>query len=114
MGNDNTPEMWWQSVYPFAVQLEKCITPSPENYTNADATEIIRVLQDIGFNIEQQRYSDDVRIMREHLLRAVEYLVLAYEEKLRGQETEVEYHYSSGLMQIAQFHHILVLHGFAS
>lgn len=114
MTEHTTPESWWQSVYPFAVQLEQRIINSPQNYANEEVLEIINTLQDIGFNIEQQSYSDAVQPMREQLLRAIEYLILAYEEKLKGRETEVEYHYSSGLMQIAQFHHNLVLHGFAN
>lgn len=101
-------------MYPFAVRLEQLITNSPEYYSTEDASKFIKSFRDIGFNIEQQAYCDDVGIMREHLLRAVEYFMLAYEEKLKGNNTEVEFHYSSGLMQIAQLHHNLVLHGFAS
>lgn len=114
MTKHNTPESWWQSVYPFAVQLEQRIINSPENYANEDVPQVIHILQDIGFNIEQQSYSDVVQPMREQLLRAIEYLILAYEEKLKGHYSEMEFHYSNGLMQIAQFHHNLVLHGFAN
>lgn len=114
MTDSKASGQWWQAAYPYAVLLEKHITGSPEEFTLDEASDIIIALEDILPKMEQLSYSESDDIMRGHLLRATHYLIYAYQEKLKENQSEVDFHYSNALMQVAQLHHQLVLNGIAN
>jgi hypothetical protein len=108
-----TVEQWWKLVYPYAVRLEKLITPAPETVT-VDLLPLMREnLQELHAHIHDTPYPETATPLREPLLRASKQLYLCYSENHQTLE-EAEFYYYNALTQVAQLHHLLVQHGFAS
>lgn len=108
----NNLQSWWDAIYPHAITLEKKITLSPVEYSPADAPSIIAELDTVHVMITNTPHPEDATMMREHLIRATYYLKLAYEELEQDTEEEIEFYYSSALLQVAQLHTLLVHFGF--
>ena len=108
-----TIEQWWKLVYPYAVRLEKLITPAPETVT-AEFLPIMRDnLQELHSQIHDTPYPEAASPLRENLLRASKQLYLCYGENPQTIE-EAEFYYYNALTHVAQLHHLLVQHGFAN
>lgn len=111
---DMSIKEWWESMYPYAVVLEKAITTAPSELDKHAIDATIQMLPDILHSIQQHPCPKQARPMREYLLRATTYLIHAYQEMGNQNEHEVDFYYSSALTHVAKLHHQLVIHGFAS
>jgi|GEM_PF-5536115 len=111
---DITVAEWWDVVYPYAVMLEKNITTSPQEMNYQAVRQAQEILPEALMRVQQTVYPDRAAAMREYLIRAITYLIHAYQELDNGHITEVEFYYGSALTQCAQLHHELVNQGFAS
>jgi hypothetical protein len=108
-----TIEQWWKLVYPYAVRLEKLITPAPETVTDEFLPIMRDNLEELHGLIHDAPYPEAASPLRENLLRASKQLYLCYGENPQTAE-EAEFYYYQALTQLAQLHHQLVQHGFAS
>lgn len=99
---------WWQEVYPYAVSLEKLITPAPESVSHSTMPEVISDLQTLYLDVEEVSCPEVAYELLGHLLRAAEYLRLCYEGIMQQSSSESEFYYSSALTQVAQLHYQLV------
>lgn len=109
-----TLNTWWDTVYPYAIKLEKNITTPPQEQSEVDIRFAIKTLVEVLKGIQQQAYPDSASNLREHLLRATTYLIHAYQEMGNKNESEADFYYSTALTNVAQLHHQLVKQGFAS
>ena len=105
---------WWNSIYPYAVELEKNITTSPLEQDKTNTEHTIQTLEAVLKNIQNQAYPEEANLMRDHLLRAITYLIHAYQEMGNNNENEADFYYSTALTNVAQLHHQLVQNGFAN
>lgn len=108
-----TVEQWWKQVYPHAVRLEKLITPAPETVTEAFLPIMRHDLEALHNEIHAMPYPEEASPLRDSLLRATKQLSLCYGDNPQTEE-EAEFYYYNALTQVAQLHHLLVQHGFAS
>lgn len=111
---DITLSEWWDSMYPYAMRLEKSITSAPQDPQTQDIGLIFRTLEDVLKGIQEQAYPDSASIMREYLLRATTYLIHAYQGVANCNTSEVDFYYSTALTNVARLHHQLVENGFAN
>ena len=61
---------WWDTIYPYAVALEKNITTAPQELSPQDVDAVIRTLPDVLRQIQHHPHPDCAATIREHLLRA--------------------------------------------
>lgn len=111
---DITITDWWESVYPYAVILETNITTSPLEMDYQAVKTAQENLPEVLLKVREIPYPGSAAVIREHLIRAITYLLHAFQVLDKNYDHETDFYYSSALTQCAQLHHQLVKQGFAN